>query len=280
MKLKLDETGNAVIVEGKPIYVYDDGKEIPFDAESAIKKISNLTEEKSRHYAKYEEAAKKLERFGDMDPEAIQEKMKVWSEIDLDEAREAIATVANLKDGDLVRAGQVEQLKAEMKKAYVEKEREIHQSWERKATELNSTIEKKNKTIHELMVTSRFASSPTILKKTILPPDIAATYFERNFRVEGDESNVRVVGYTNNGERIFSKERPGELADFEEAINVIIDSYPMKDQILRGSPGGSGSAGNLSGSRSDERDRLRSLGPTERLKQIHKQSRQSAGGYR
>lgn len=27
MKLKLDENGNVVVQDGKPVYVYDDGKE-------------------------------------------------------------------------------------------------------------------------------------------------------------------------------------------------------------------------------------------------------------
>ena len=42
MKLKLDENGHVVVSDGKPVYVHDDGKEIPFDAPAAMQKISGL----------------------------------------------------------------------------------------------------------------------------------------------------------------------------------------------------------------------------------------------
>ena len=34
MKLKLDENNNVVVKDGMPVYVHEDGKEIPFDANS------------------------------------------------------------------------------------------------------------------------------------------------------------------------------------------------------------------------------------------------------
>lgn len=42
MKLKLDENGHVVVVvvDGKPVYIHDDGKEIPFDAPQATQKIA------------------------------------------------------------------------------------------------------------------------------------------------------------------------------------------------------------------------------------------------
>ena len=39
MKLKLDENGHVVVSDGKPVYVHEDGKEIPFDAPAAMQKI-------------------------------------------------------------------------------------------------------------------------------------------------------------------------------------------------------------------------------------------------
>ena len=49
MKLKVDEKGNAVVVDGKPVYVHDDGKEIPFDALSTIATIGRLNAEAKGH---------------------------------------------------------------------------------------------------------------------------------------------------------------------------------------------------------------------------------------
>ena len=36
MKLKLDANGHVVVENGMPVYVHDDGKEIPFDASAAL----------------------------------------------------------------------------------------------------------------------------------------------------------------------------------------------------------------------------------------------------
>ena len=49
MKLKLDENGHVVVSDGKPVYVHDDGKEIPFDAPAAMQKISGLNAEAKQH---------------------------------------------------------------------------------------------------------------------------------------------------------------------------------------------------------------------------------------
>ena len=45
MKLKLDDKGNVALQDGKPVYVHEDGKEIPFDAPAAMAKISALNAE-------------------------------------------------------------------------------------------------------------------------------------------------------------------------------------------------------------------------------------------
>jgi hypothetical protein len=275
MELKLNEEGNVVIEDGKPIYVHDDGKEIPFDAGAAIVKISNLAEEKDRHYANFQKANEMLAMYGEAKPEDVLAKLKETENLDISAAKKALETIKNLEDGDLMKAGQVETLKAEMRKAFQEKENEINASWDKRVAEINGTVKTKNSTIYELMVNSRFASSPTILEKTILPPDIAANYFSKNFRVEGESSDAKVVGYLND-ERIFSKERPGEVADFEEALGVVIDAYPMKDRIMKASAGGSGATGNTDTSSKSQREFLQSLPPTERLKYIHRNTKKAA----
>ena len=63
MKLKLDEQGNAVLQDGKPVYVHDDGKEIPFDAPAAMQKISGLNTEAKQHREAKGTAEAKLKAF-------------------------------------------------------------------------------------------------------------------------------------------------------------------------------------------------------------------------
>ena len=44
-----------------------------------------------------------------------------------------------------------------------------------------------------------------------------------------------------NGQPIFSRSAPDTFATPEEALETIIDKYPMKDRILKAPDGGSGS---------------------------------------
>ena len=63
MKLKLDENGHVVVSDGKPVYVHDDGKEIPFDAPAAMQKISGLNAEVKQHREAKGTAEAKLKAF-------------------------------------------------------------------------------------------------------------------------------------------------------------------------------------------------------------------------
>lgn len=42
LQLKLDDTGHVVVQDGKPVYVNEDGKEIPYDVNQANNKIKEL----------------------------------------------------------------------------------------------------------------------------------------------------------------------------------------------------------------------------------------------
>ena len=232
MKLKLNEDGSATVVDGKPVYVYDDGKEVPFDVDATIRRISNLTDEKERHYTNVTTLKDSLAKYeGIEDPDA---------------AREALVTVANLKDKDLVDAKEVDTLKANLSKMFEDERNQLTTTFNSQKTELEQAVGERDGVIRELMIGGKFASSPWFSgekPKTILPPDIAAEHFGRNFRVEGEGSDVRVVGYLN-GDKILSRERVGEPAGFEEALSVVINSYSQKDRILRETAGGAGGSGN------------------------------------
>jgi len=230
MKLKLDENGNAVVQDGKPVYVHEDGKEVPFDAPAAMAKIQELNEEAKKHRLRARELNEKLQMF--LDAVGDETDPGEW----LEKAVKAIETVQNLDQKKLVDAGQVEALKKNLSEAY-----------EKKLAEMQEVVKAKENQIYRLTISSAFASSPFIAEKTTLPPDIAETYFGRHFKVEeGENGEVRIVGYIN-GNPILSREKPGEPAPFEEAIQVIVENYPMKDRILRGTPGGSGGSGNQGG---------------------------------
>jgi hypothetical protein len=61
-------------------------------------------------------------------------------------------------------------------------------------------------------------------------------FFGKNFKLE----EGRIVGYDSAGGKLYSKKIPGELADLEESIEILVNSYPNKEHILKGAGGGSG----------------------------------------
>jgi len=270
MKLKKDADGNVVVVNGNPVYIHDDGKEAPFDAKVAMDTIHTLNNENAGRRKKEEDLLKNLNAYviGEEDGKPVF--------IDPDVAKKALDTIKNFDDKKLIDAGQVETLKSEMNKAFIEKENDLKKGFGLKEKSYIDMVKSKDGTIFDLMVRTQFASSPTIVEKTVLPADIAANYFGSNFVVEGEGRDAKVIGYMN-GEKIFSRERPGEPAGFEEALNVIIDKYPMKDRILKATAGGAGGAGGQGGQGSGgqgKRDKsFYDLPATERLKIIHSEAK-------
>ena len=63
MTLKWEEHGHVVVSDGKPVYVHDDGKKIPFDAPAAMQKISGLNAEAKQYREAKEAAEAKLKAF-------------------------------------------------------------------------------------------------------------------------------------------------------------------------------------------------------------------------
>jgi hypothetical protein len=90
-------------------------------------------------------------------------------------------------------------------------------------------------------ITGAFARSPFVRDKLALPGDIAQSKFGSSFKVE----NGAVVAHDDSGAVILSTSRPGEPADFEEAIAALVNAYPDKDHILKGS-GASGTGARTS----------------------------------
>lgn len=240
MKLKLDEQGHAVLQDGKPVYIHEDGKEVAFDAPATVATISRLNGEAKGHRERAEAAEKALKAFeGISDPEA---------------ARKALSTVKNLDDKKLVEAGEVERVKAEAIKAVEEKYAPIAKKAETLEAELYAE-----------KIGGAFTRSKFLTEKAAVPSDLVQAAFGRHFKVE----DGRVVAYDGDGNRVFSRSRPGEPADFEEALEIIIDRYPHKDQILKGNNAGGGGTRNgpgTSGAKQITRSDFAKLNPVEQAK--------------
>jgi hypothetical protein len=252
-KLKVgdDDAKVPVFKDGKPVYIDPDGKEVPLDPIAMYQKIIDLGKEAKGHRERADGAEKSMKLFEGID-ELVEWKTK---------ADEAITTVENFKDKDWMKADKVDKLKADMKSAYDEQVEGVKKSFEQKENDYKVVIGKKDGQIRTLMVSNQFATSPYFSgtePKTNLPPEIAETYFGKNFKVEEDEKTgiLQLVAYNLKNEPYYSRENPGEIAGFHEAIGFVFDSYPGKDKLLRGGKPGSGAGGGGGGDGSGDSDDL------------------------
>lgn len=227
MKLKLDENGNAVLQDGKPVYVHDDGKEVAFDAPGTVATITRLNSEAKGHRERAENAEKAVKAFEGIDDPAA--------------AKKALATVANLDAKTLVDAGEIETVKAEISKAFQLQLDEV--------TGKAQTLEQQ---LYAEKIGGSFSRSKFIADKLAVPADMVQATFGQNLKVE----DGKVVAYDAQGQKIFSRARPGELADFDEAIETLVSQYPHRDHILKSSGANGGGAQNGGGNNQNTKGNL------------------------
>lgn len=214
MKLKTIEVDGktyALVQDGKPVYEGDDGKDVAFDAPGTIATISRLNGEAKGH------------REG---KEAAEAKLKVFDGLDAAAARDAIDKLSKIDAKKLVEAGDMDAAIQAAIKPYADKLALAEKSTGELTTQL-----------HRAVIGNGFGSSKYAAEKlTPAGVDLVRTMFGDRLKVE----DGKVVGYDANGQKLYSKARPGELADFDEVIETMVEAYPFKDHILKGG-GGSGS---------------------------------------
>lgn len=239
MKLKLDAEGHAVLSDGKPVYVHDDGKEIAFDAAATVATIARITDESKGFKNRAQTAEEKLKAFdGITDPAA---------------AAKALEIVKNLDDKKLVDAGEVDKVKAAAIAAVEEKYKPV--------VEKLGTLEA---ALHGEKIGGSFARSKFIAEKIAVPADIIEARFGKNFKLEDGQ----VVAYDQSGNKLYSKANPGNPAAFDEALELLVDAYPYKDHILKGSgstgTGGKPNSGTGNGAKTLTRSEFDKLDPAAR----------------
>jgi hypothetical protein len=248
VKLKLDEHGHVVVQDGRPIYIHDDGKEIPFDAAATVTKIGQLNREAQTHREAKETAETALKLFDGIDASA---------------ARKALETVKNLDDKKLVDAGEVQKVKDETIKAYDEKLIGVRKEFEPVVAERDSL----RAALHGEKIGNAFSRSKFIADKLAIPADMVQAAFGSTFKIEGEH----IVAVGKDGGKIYSRAKPGELASFDEALEIMVDAYPNKDTILKGSGargGGAGGGGRGGDSKSITRAAFDGLDPAAKAAHV------------
>lgn len=245
MKLKtIDVNGTtyAEVQDGKPVYEADDGKVVAFDAPYTNATIKRLNAEAKAHREAKEAAESKLQGFAGID--------------DPEHARKALETLRNLDDKKLIDAGEVEKVKREAKEAFDRQFEAQYKPIEQERNALKSQL-------HSERLGTAFGRSKFIAEKLAVPVDIVQARFGNHFAV-GDDGKILAKGP--DGNPLYSRARPGEEAGFDEAMEILVEAYPYRDSILKGSGasgGGAGGSRSADGKRTITRAQFGSMSPAE-----------------
>ena len=225
MKIKTVEVNGKQYAEvneqGLPIYVHDDGKEVPFDAPQTIAKIGQLNAEAKGHREAKEQAEASL---------------KAFEGLDAGKAKQALQTVQNLDAKKLVDAGEVDKVKAEITEA-------LKQTYEPQLKQLTQERDQVQLQLHQELIGGGFARSKYIQNNIAVPVDMIQATFGHNFKIE----DGKVVGYDANGQKLYSRTQPGELAGMDEALETLVGGYPHKALIIKGNASTGGNFGGTGG---------------------------------
>ena len=244
MKLKtvtIDGKTYAEIQDDKPVYTDADGKDVAFDAPGTVATISRLNGEAKSHRERAEAAEKILKTFEGLDPAA---------------ARDALDKITKIDTKKLVEAGDMDAAIQTALKPVQEKLAVAEKTVETLTGSLNKEV------IGNAFGRSKFATE----KLTPAGVDLVRTMYQDRIKVE----EGKPVGYDANGQKIYSKARPGEVADFDEIVESLVEQYPYKDHIMKGSGasgGGAGSqGGNGAGGKTMTREQFNALDPAGQAK--------------
>jgi hypothetical protein len=236
MKLQtvdIDGKTYAEVEDGKPVFMSDDNKRIAFDAPHTIATVNRMNGETKAQREAREGLERRLKDYDGID--------------DPDAARTALETIRNLKDGDLVKAGEVETVRAAARKAADE---QVANEVKRSGLKIKD-LEKERDQFRSLYTNEKigrvFNGSKFINDKCLVPAPMMQSQFGSHFRVE--EGNV--VAY-NGDAKIMSVSRPGDVAEPDEALELLVNAYPFRDAILKGT-GSSGAGSRPSNGSSGER---------------------------
>ena len=230
---KKDGDALATDSDGNPIWI-NGQNELSVKGDTLV----NFQNEAKRNRTRAEQAEAKLEKFNGID--------------DPDAARTALETVRDLKDGDLISKGRVEEVRNEMTKQFEGRIAAADQARDKAYSERDNVL------LDNAFATSSFASN----RLTDAGRDLARTMFRDRFKVEGG----RVVAYDQNGQSMYSNNSAGELASFDEALERTIGGYKHKDTILKApdaaGSGGGGGGGQRGQGRTIKRSEFEALPPS------------------
>lgn len=209
-----------VLKDGNPVYVDSAGVEKTVNSTA----ISTLNSEAQGFRVERDKAVKERDK-------ALAD-LKVFDGLNVTKAKAALETVSKLDAKQLIDAGEVEKVRGEISKNFQTKIDDL----EKANVDLRGTV-------NAMRSDNAFANSKFIADKIGIPKSAVRAEFGSHFKHE----DGKLVGYDHNGEKIYSPERSGELASFDEAMEVLITKHPEGAAAYLKASGGSGSGGSGDG---------------------------------
>ena len=218
--LVVDTDGHAVLKDGMPLYKYEDGTEQPLNLGETItaneNRVANLEQEKDRHFDSRKKAEETVQSYGKITPQLAKENADV---------------VKKLKGKKLYDEHGLEEYQKEWTKditANMTEEWEAKQTtWNDTETSLKQEITDMDKIIFDLAVKTRLATHPYFAgddRKTVYRPQDAAKIYGDRFNVEREGTVLKVQALDREGKVLLSKKNHGIPAEFDEAVELIVQS--------------------------------------------------------
>lgn len=229
---KTDDSGAIVLKDGDPVFIDSAGNEMVVSSDT----ISRLNGEAMTHRKEKENLQIKLKEFEGIDPVV---------------AKKSIEIAGKLDAKQLIDAGKVDEVKKQITDQFTAQLNE--------QVGMNKTLQGK---IENMLIDGVFANSEFVNNNLAIPRDIFKDSFAKHFKVEDGQ----VVAFDKAGNKLYSKKKAGEYADTEEAIQLLVESHPQKDSLLKADVGaGSGSkgGGNNRPGRAMTRDEFSKLPPNK-----------------
>lgn len=212
---KMDGDNLAKDDNGNPVWVDGGGREMSMKGDT----IANLQNEAKGHRTGKETAEAALAKYRGADGKLL----------DPEAAKTALDKLSSIDLSKLIDSGKLDEVRAQITAEY-----------EGKLGEANKGISERDHRINDMLIDRIFDASDFVKNDIAIPPDFFADKMRKNFKVE----DGKVIATYPDGNPIYSKKSVGELADPTEALQLLVEQHPQKDQLLRApGSGGTGSGG-------------------------------------
>lgn len=217
------------LADGNPIWLDADGTERTIKRDT----IPTLQAENKTFRTKAQELDAKLKSFEGLDPVA---------------ARDALAKLKDVDLSKMINADKLDEVRGQLKGEY-----------EKQIGEKDTALQTLQSKYDNLVLDSAFNASTFIKENINVPVEMFRAAFGQFFKL----NDGKIEAYDRAGNRIMSKKSIGEYADFEEAVELLVEGYSQRDAILKapdqrgsGNQGGGGHSGGGSVIRESDFEKL------------------------